>query len=367
MAPCWDWKGIIHEGAQQIVVDGKKTWGPDAFQWDKPVPDGPTAHGFDYYFGDDVPNFPPYCWFENDRILTPPTTILKLKEKPVEGSWEARPGPAVENWDFYNVMPTVTKRAVEWIKNQKADQPFFLYFPMTSPHAPILPTKEWQGKSGAGGYGDYMMQSDWCAGEVLKALKEAGFEKNTIVIFSSDNGPEHYAYERSRTSGHFSMGQLRGLKRDIWEGGHRVPLIVKWPENIKAGTVSDELISHVDFVKTLAGITGMTLPDNVAGDSYNQATLLKGESKSKRNSIVYNTFEKYAIQKDNWVLIDASNGEHTKMPEWFKIKENYTNDTVGSLLYNLNNDISQHKNLIKDYPEKAEELRKELNSIKGHK
>jgi arylsulfatase A len=238
---------------------------------------------------------------------------------------------------------------------------FFPVFALTSPHTPIVPIKNWRGKSGAGAYGDYMMQSDWTVGEILKALKRYGFEDNTIVIFTSDNGPERYAYDRVKNYGHYSMGNLRGVKRDIWEGGHRVPFLVKWPDIIKPGTVSNVLISQIDLMATLASATDIILPAGAAGDSYNQKNVLKGMSGSTRPSMVYNTFDNYAIQKENWVLIDAKNGQHSRMPEWFS--NQYENDTSSAVLYNLSNDISQRINLISVYPEKADELRRELKKI----
>jgi arylsulfatase A len=359
----WDWTAIRRPDAKPINVNGTNTYNPEDFDWEKPVPDGPTSHGFDYYFGDDVPNFPPYCWFENDKVIDIPTEMLNITEKLDEGDWEARPGPSCKNWDFHLVLPTVTRKATEWIRKQKKGKPFFLYFALTSPHAPIVPTKEWKGKSGAGAYGDYMMQSDWCIGEILKVLKEHGFENNTIVIFSSDNGPEYYAYDRILNFDHRSMGDLRGLKRDIWEGGHRVPFVIKWPGIITRGAVSAELISQTDLMATLAAVIGVTLPEGAAEDSKNQIQLIKGISGSSRTSMVHNTFEKYALQKGKWVFVDASDGEHTQMPEWFRLSNGYVKDTSSSALYDLSTDISQHNNLINLFPQKAEELRSELKKI----
>ena len=166
----WDWDAIKHPGAKQ-KKQGSRTMGyaPEAFYWSKPIPDGPLAHGFDYYFGDDVPNFPPYTWIENDRVLSAPTIPYVPNPKPTEGAPEGRPGPMVEGWRQDQVMPRLTDKVVEWIGRQKGStQPFFLYFPWTSPHAPIVPAKEFQGKTKAGGYGDFVFQSDFSAGQVLK-------------------------------------------------------------------------------------------------------------------------------------------------------------------------------------------------------
>lgn len=365
----WNWDAIKRDGAQS---DRKKGYPPDAFDWSKPIPDGPLAHGFDYYFGDDVPNFPPYTWIENDRVLAAPSVPLVPNPKPSEGSPESRGGPMVEGWRQDQVMPRLTEKVVEWIGQQKEnDKPFFLYFSWTSPHAPIVPTKEFQGKTKAGGYGDFMYQSDWTAGQVLKALDENGFRENTIVIFTSDNGPEKYAYNRIRNFQHRSMGPLRGLKRDIWEGGHRVPFVIRWPGIIKTGQTSNALISQIDLMATIAAIVDYNLPANAAEDSHNFLPLLHGKSEYEgiREAHIHNTkTDHYAIRKGEWVLIDAKSGGVSKVPEWFNKKNGYEPNSYNEALYNLHEDIAQRKNLAAEYPEKVTELRALLQQIRkqGH-
>ena len=189
--------------------------------------------------------------------------------KTKEGSWEFRPGPMVKNWNPYDVLPTLTNKTVSWIQKRKNETPFFLYLALPSPHAPIIPNKEFIGTSKAGGYGDFMVQTDWVVGQVLKALEEKGLTENTIVIFSSDNGPEKYAIDRALTYDHFSSGKFRGMKRDVWEGGHHVPFIVKWPGHIKAGEVNKQLISQTDVMATLGAVVGADLPLGTAPDSFN--------------------------------------------------------------------------------------------------
>ncbi|MDA1233099.1 MAG: arylsulfatase, partial [Planctomycetota bacterium] len=284
----WDWDAIKNPGAAAIKGAEKRQGGfaPSAFDWSKSIPGGPLSHGFDFYFGDDVPNFPPYAWFENDRVITEPTVPLSTPKPTAEGNWEARPGPAVKDWDFWAVMPKLTEKAVDWIGQQKQDEPFLLYFPFTSPHAPIVPTPDFVGKSKAGGFGDFVTQTDDTVGQVLQALKDGGFEKNTLVIFTADNGPEHYAYDRIRNFEHRSMGLLRGLKRDIWEGGHRVPFIVRWPGVVSAGKVNDGLLSQVDVFATIATVVGADIPAGSGEDSYCQFTLINGESPSARDTVV---------------------------------------------------------------------------------
>ena len=365
----WNWNAIKQPGAKPNVGQGKrKGYPPEAFDWSKPIPDGPLAHGFDYYFGDDVPNFPPYTWIENDRILIAPTEPYVPDPKPSEGAAEGRPGPMAKDWKQDQVMPRLTEKVVEWIAQQKgSDKPFFLYFPWTSPHAPIVPAKEFQGKTKAGGYGDFMHQSDDSAGQLLKALDDNGFRENTLVIFTSDNGPERYAYDRIRNFKHRSMGPLRGLKRDIWEGGHRVPFIVRWPKVIKPGTVTDELISQIDLMATIAAVVGYNLPPDAADDSHNQLGLFKGHSASTRKSLVHNTKKNhYAIRKDNYVLIDAKSGHVSGVPQWFDQTNNYQKNIHPAALYDLRKDIAQRHNLYDQNPQKVHELKTLLKNIQEH-
>ena len=313
----WDWNAIKRPGAAPSKGAGKGqgSFAPDAFDWSKPIPGGPLSHGFDYYFGDDVPNFPPYAWFENDHVITEPTVPLSTPKQTAEGSWEARPGPSVKDWDFWAVMPKLTETAVEWIGQQKQDEPFFLYFPFTSPHAPIVPTPDFVGKSKAGGFGDFVTQTDDTVGRVLQALKDGGFAENTLVIFSADNGPEHHAYDRIKNFQHRSMGPLRGLKRDIWEGGHRVPCVIRWPGVVPAGKVSDGLLSQIDVFATIATVVGSDIPAGSGEDSYSQFTFIKGESPSVRDTVVHNTNANgYALRHGDWVLIAAKTGAVSKVP-----------------------------------------------------
>lgn len=359
----WDWNAIKRPGSKN---DGKdRGFGPDAFDWSKSIPGGPLSHGFDFYFGDDVPNFPPYAWFENDRVITVPTERLTTTKPTAEGNWEARPGPAVKDWDFWAVMPTLTEKAVEWIGKRTPDEPFFLYFPFTSPHAPIVPISEFEGKSQAGGYGDYVTQTDATVGRVLEALQKGGFTENTLVIFSADNGPEGYAYDRVKNFNHRSMGPLRGLKRDLWEGGHRVPFVVRWPQIVPAGRVSDELLSQIDLYATIAAVVSAKIPAGSGEDSYDQFPLFRGESPSARDTLVHNTNPNgYALRHGDWVLIEAKTGGVTKVPPWFDDANGYAKNTQPGELYNLRDDLGQKKNLYAEMPEKVAELKERLQVIR---
>jgi len=362
----WNWRDI--RKADAPAPDPKLGESPAAFDWSRPVTGGPLSHGFDDYYGDDVPNFPPYAWMEGDRVITPPTVPLALAGKPAEGGWEARPGPMVEGWDFHAVGPALARRTVEWIKQQRGrEEPFFLYVPFNSPHAPIVPLAEFAGTSQAGGYGDFMRQTDEQAGRILEALDEAGFAGRTLVIFTADNGPEGYAHERVRTHGHRSAGPLRGLKRDLYEGGHRVPFIVRWPGVVAPGTVSDALISQVDLMATLAAVAGCELPPDSAHDSYNLLPVWKEGAPSPRRSIVHNTNKgAYALRHDQWVLIAAPSGTHTGVPAWFADADGLpaAHGQPGEL-FDLSQDLGQRRNLHAENPGVVAELTTLLAKIRA--
>jgi arylsulfatase A-like enzyme len=194
---------------------------------------------------------------------------------------------------------------------------------------------------------------------VLNAIKENGFEGNTIIIFSSDNGPEHYAFERAQKYGHYSMGDFRGLKRDVWEGGHRVPLIIKWPGRVKKGSVSDKLVSQIDFMATLAAATGTGLPENTAPDSYDFLPELVGDESgtSGREVLIHNTnANKWAVRKGPWLYINDKTGQHTEMPGFFKNLRGYKDFETKGLLFDLDKDPEQRINLYGEYPGIVNEL-----------
>jgi len=243
-------------------------------------------------------------------------------------------------------------------------------FSFPTPHFPIIPHDDFDGSSNAGPYGDAVVELDDAVGQLLKAVEEKGETKNTLVIFTSDNGPESLAYDRSLKFGHWSSAPMRGLKRDLYEGGHRVPLIVKWPGgNIPSNTVSNALISQIDFFATLSDIVGFTLPDDAAEDSYNQIDELRGEAKQDtRQSIVYNTVsDEFAIRHRNFVFIDSKTGYTTKTPpkDWNEAF-GYTEDkNKKGQLFDLDSDLEQRKNILgdKDSKDKAEWLSTLLNRI----
>lgn len=239
---------------------------------------GPTDQGFDYWFGDDVPNWPPYAWRENDRLLGEiSTTSKQLGLTKIVGVSD---GPAVEGWKLEAVLPEYAKRCSDYIKSQEQDErPFFLYFAMPSPHTPIVPDDVWKGKSGVSDYADFLLETDWAIGQLLTALDDSGQADNTLVIFTTDNGtsPKAKFTELDRAGIHLTE-HWRGNKADAFEGGHRVPFVVRWPGNVESGTRCQETISLVDIMATAADVVGHELPDDAAEDSASLLPLLRGET-----------------------------------------------------------------------------------------
>lgn len=338
----------------------------------KPIADAPITRGFDHYFGTIVPNYPPYCFVENDHTVGIPSV-----REGTRGEQFNIPGPMLPGWKLADILPELTRHAVTWIEDTaKTKKPFFLYLPLTSPHFPVVPSPEFVGKSQAGAYGDFVFQTDWTVGQVLDALKRAGVADNTLVIFTSDNGPEVVeinpgAYERVPLFHHYSMGPLRGAKRDAWEGGHRVPFLARWPGKIKAGAVSDETMCHVDFMATVAAILGAKLPDNAAEDSVNVLPVLLGGKLSEpaREATVHHSGGgKFAIRKGEWVLIDAPSGDDNGArgePQWLKDERGYTKHDQPGELFNVHDDLAERHNYFAEKPELVRELKTLLEKYKA--
>ncbi len=365
----WNWDAIRKPDANVKGRGQAAPTGFDAFDWSKPIPDGPLSHGFDHYFGDTVINFPPYCWIEDDRVPRAPDVNMDTsKWKPIkEGNWECRPGPMVSGWDPYQNLPITTQRGVEVIKAQAgSEEPFFLYFAFPSPHAPIIPNDEFDGRSQAGPYGDLVVETDDACGRLLKALEDSGQAENTLVFFSADNGPEKYAYERDEKYGHWSPHPLRGLKRDIYEGGHHVPYIIKWPGVVESGSVCDALVSQIDLLATFASLIAFDLPEEAAEDSHNLMPLLKASSESVRTTHIHNTSQgQYAIRHGDWLLVDHKDGYVSGRNKGWEERHNYAaDDGLPVELYNLAQDLGQRRNLAAQEPEKVAELQGLLTRIR---
>lgn len=363
----WDWDALRKE---MPAPGAKKPIEFDAFDWSRSIPDGPLAHGFDHYFGDTVINFPPYCWIEDDRVTKAPDTMMDTsKWKTIkEGRWECRSGPMVSDWDPYENIPTITERAVSYIREQaKSDDPFFLYYALPSPHAPIIPNDAFDGRSQAGPYGDFVVESDDAIGQLLDALKQTGQWENTVIFFSADNGPEKYAYERDQKFDHWSAHPFRGLKRDIYEGGHHVPFFIRWPGVTEANSISDALVSQIDFMATVADALGYELPDDQAEDSHSLLPLLSGRASAVRSTHIHNTrTDQYAIRDGDWVLVDTKDGYMSGRNKAWESKRGYPADDDGAVeLYNLEQDIGQRRNVAAANPERVAFMQALLRRIRA--
>ena len=274
----------------------------------KPTTGGPTTRGFDYYFGVDVPNWPPYCFIENDRTIGVPSEFLPSR---LLGDNQASlAGPAMPYWHFEQLLPTWAEKADDYLNERAArDEPFFLYLPMTSPHTPLSVNVPWIGKSDLDNlYADLVMETDDIFGKVLDSLERNGLADDTLVMFASDNGCAHYiGADEMEAQGHHPSGPFRGYKSDAWDGGHRIPFIARWPGVIEPGTATDEIVCLTDLMATCTEILGEAPPETAAEDSFSLLALLEGAAKGGvaiRDYVVHHSINgKFAIRDRRWKLV----------------------------------------------------------------
>ena len=337
----------------------------------KPLTPGPNDVGFDYFFG--IPaslDMEPYVFVKNANPLQLPTEkIVGSKGRRDGGGGFWRGGPIAPDFRHIDVLPRITEQAVGFIRDhakKTTKKPFFLYFPLSAPHTPWLPTAEFEGKSKAGPYGDFAAQVDWSVGQVLKELDDCKLTDDTLIIVTSDNGA-HWKPNDIAKYGHRANHHLRGQKADIWEGGHRVPFIARWPGSITAGTTSDETICHTDFLATCAAVVGSRLPDDAGEDSYNILPALLGRTLHQpiREATVHHSVSGvFAIRKGDWKLILGRGSAGFSSPRVIKPKPG---EATGQL-YNLADDPSESKNLFLDRPKVVARLNSLLQKYKqqGH-
>ncbi len=326
----------------QNVVLSKRT---NSF-WPAPYPvgtkilEGPITRGFDSYFG-----------FHHSREMS---SIFRddVIEKEI---------------DVIEVLPTLTNEVVELIDQKtddsKNEKPFFIYFAMNSPHTPIVPSKEFQGRTELGSYGDFVAQTDGSVGAVLEALKRNDLSDNTLVIFSSDNGTSRAANIKAlEEKGHFPSAQFRGSKADIWDGGHRVPFIVRWPGVVQSGSKSDQLVCLTDMMATFAELVSVELPFDVAEDSWSFLPALKGEEiPQPRSSVVHHSINgRFAIRDRDWKLILAPGSGGWSAPNDIPATKQGLPEMQ---LYNMEEDVSETTNLYTSQTEKVESMTALLQKI----
>ncbi len=325
---------------------------------------GPKTQGFDYSFV--LPaslDMAPYCYLENDQLTEPLTGYTngnKLESGYTGPFW--REGLMSPSFDFYDVLPKFTRKANDFIRNQaNSKNPFFLYFPMPAPHTPWVPNKDYAGKSKVGEYGDYVQEVDAAVGQVLHVLDSLGLSKNTIVIFSSDNGP-YWRENFVAQFNHKAAGPFRGMKGDVFEGGHRVPLIVRYPGIVKAGTKSDAPTTLANLMATCAELIGNNNEKFITEDSYSILPILMGKAtRVADQQAIVNISSKGTldIRKGSWKLITKLGSSGFTVPVDVKP---IAGGPIGQL-YNLEDDIHEDHNVYLEHPEKVRELMDLLISI----
>ena len=361
----WDWP--IEPGQRKLLASASKPGADDEAPiptpdqlgvwreiFSKPIPGGPTRRGFDSYFGTDVPNWPPYCFIENDRTVGIPSEFLAPGL--FKNNLASTQGPALKDWNLERILPTLGDRACAFLtESAQKPVPFLLYMPLTAPHTPLAVTAEWKGKSGMNAYADFVMETDALVGRVLDALEKSGAADHTLVIFTSDNGCASYVGAADlEKMGHFPSGPLRGYKSDAWEGGHRVPFIVRWPGRVKPGSDCAQLVQQADLLATFADVFGAKLPDNAGEDSFSLLPLLAGGDKPVRTSAVNCSMNGVpALRDGSWKLILApGSGGWTQ-----------GGGTQPVQLYNLAEDLAETRNLAAEQPERVAEMSAKLENI----
>ncbi|WP_411827512.1 sulfatase family protein [Luteolibacter sp. AS25] len=326
--------------------------------WKGTIQGGPVDLGFDSWFGITASlDYPPYVWIR-DRNWVGEGTHAKAF---------ARPGPASEDFEAVEVLDKLAAESVDYISGYENEKPFFIYIPLPSPHTPIVPSKKWQGKSGIGRYGDYMMQTDDFVGQVVKALEAKGIAENTILIVTSDNGCSKAAgFKQLEENGHFASAQYRGSKADLWEGGHRVPFLVKWPEVISAGSVSDVLTCQTDLLATCAELLGKKLPANAGEDSESILPVFKGEPVdfSRKGLIHHSVSGHFSYRQGKWKLLLAKGSAGWTAPTEKAMAK--VADAPEGQLYDLEADPGEKNNLYVSNPEIVETLLAQLKEDIGN-
>jgi len=328
----------------------------DSVDFSKPVMGGPLEVGFDYFFGIAASlDIPPYVYIENDLATMVPTKYTMDTSK--YGWW--RNGLTGDDFVHEEVLPVLTQKAVAFIDRHQesaADKPFFLYFPLPAPHTPILPTEEFQGLSATNPFGDFVLQVDHTVGQILLALEKHGIDKETLIIFTSDNGCSPEAdFEELAAFGHDPSHIFRGHKADIYEGGHRVPFVVRWPGHIQAGGNSNQVICLTDLMATVAAIVEKDLDPSAGVDSYSMLPALLSESTDPlREATVHHSVNgSFSIRKGDWKLIfcPGSGGWSDPKPQSPGIE-----DLPPMQLYDLSNDPGETENQYELFPEVVSEL-----------
>ena len=360
---------LLQSNGYQTAMVGKWHLGFQENGYDKPLLGGPTNRGFDSYFGIRAStDIPPYFYIRGNRAVAIPSASIEANKSdgwsPIQGAfWRA--GGIAPDLKLKDVLPRFTDEAITVIEDhakKKNKKPLMLYLAYPAPHTPWLPSNGFRGSSKAGMYGDFLVMVDAMVGRVLEALDKAGMNDDTLLFFTSDNGPVWYDTDVQRF-GHDSVGGLRGMKSDAWEGGHRMPFIARWPGRIQAGSVSRQTICFTDMLATFAAVVDAKLPPNAGPDSFDILPVLLGkqpESKAIRGPLVIPARRgMMSIRSGHWKLITGlGSGGFTK-PNYIKP----TPDGPEGQLYHLGDDLAEARNLYLDKPNIVKSLQSKLSQI----
>lgn len=336
--------GKWHLGLEWTLRSGN----PEDIDYAAPIANGPLQNGFDYFFGIAASlDMPPYVYIENDRVTAQPdrVTVAPKSEHPM-GWW--REGPTGADFRHEDVLPRLTAKTLERI-DAYAGEPFFLYVPLNAPHTPVLPSPAFRGRSGLNDYGDFVLMIDDMVGQVMRKLEEQGIEGDTILVFTSDNGCSPEAnFAELASFGHNPSYVFRGHKADIYEGGHRIPLLVQWPERIRAGTISGEPVCLVDLLATMADMLQVPLPKDAGEDSVSNLGVWLGEYGSPlREAIVHHSVNgSLSIRRGDWKLELCPGSGGWSDPKPGEEPEG----TQPIQLYNLAADIGERRNVAAEHP-----------------
>ncbi len=338
----WDW----HKDGKEI-------------DFTKPVKNGPSINGFDQYYAHcGSLDMPPYVWVDTGRVTAVPDRTEGVTSKEDRYGWY-RKGPIGADFHIDDVLPHLFNKSMEHVtaraEEAKAGKPFFLYLALPAPHTPIVPVPPFKGASKLNPYADFVMQVDHHMGELMEAVKEAGLDDNTLVIFTSDNGCSPQAnFELLQGKGHFSSGVYRGHKADIYEGGHRVPFVARWPGKIKPGGKTDALACLTDVYATLEAITGQERKPLGGEDGYSLLPVFNGEDTSGRNALVSHSIGgSFAIRQGEWKLCLSAGSGGWSAPREPAAKEQ---GLPPMQLFNLTEDPAETNNLADEQPEKVKAL-----------
>ena len=378
--------GFAHERDVKNIPDGSFPKSPQSVakvkcvDFSQPIPDGPTNRGFDYFFGTACCPTTDwlYAWIEGDRIPHPPTKLLDRKAAGLPDhvySKDNRIGLLAKNFDLEEVDMVFLEKSIAFLENHvnnQSDQPFFLFHSAQAVHLPSFPADAFKGKTNAGPHGDFIFELDYIIGELLKSLDRLGLAENTIVLVTSDNGPEVTSVVHMRRDhDHDGAHPWRGMKRDNWEGGHRVPFIVRWPGRITPGRTSEQTVCLTDIMATCASITGYDLPRKSAEDSFDMLPSLLGldEGHSIRPFTLHQTMSlALGIRRGKWKYLDhlGSGGNRytgRKELQSFFVPESVP-DASGQL-FDLDADPGETQNLFFERQQVTKELQRLLERTKS--